>query len=96
MGRRYHRHSDYVTRSKRWRAVRWQILRRDQFRCVKCGRTDGLQVDHITPIREGGEEFESCNLQTLCRRCHGRKTREEVHGPLDPERERWRDLIKLT
>jgi 5-methylcytosine-specific restriction endonuclease McrA len=94
--KRFHRHSDHVTRSKRWKAVRWQILKRDGFKCVQCGSTYRLQVDHIIPVRSGGDHFGGFNLQVLCGHCHGRKTREEVHGPIDPERERWRDLIKLT
>lgn len=49
------------------------VLRRDGFRCVKCGRgrEDGvkLHVDHIKPVSRGGKSVMS-NLQTLCEDCN--------------------------
>jgi 5-methylcytosine-specific restriction protein A len=35
------------------------------------------QVDHIVPLRHGGTD-DLTNLQTLCLRCHGRKTVAEM------------------
>ena len=56
-------------------ALRWSILERDHFKCVKCGKSPStdpkviLQVDHIIPWSKGGETiFE--NLQTLCQDCN--------------------------
>ncbi len=50
------------------RAMRYDVLRRDDFHCVRCGRgrEDGvkLHVDHIVPVSRGGESVMS-NLQTL-------------------------------
>jgi 5-methylcytosine-specific restriction protein A len=64
----------WVYRGARWREIRdAQLLR--QPRCAMCGE-EGTQVDHITPHR--GDEslaFDLGNLQTLCRRCHARKSR---------------------
>lgn len=37
----------------------------------------GLEVDHITPISEGGHPFDPANLQTLCSQCHQQKTSAE-------------------
>jgi 5-methylcytosine-specific restriction endonuclease McrA len=52
-------------------------------------------VDHIVGLRDGGEPFELTNLQTLCGSCHGKKTRIEIGlGVIDPEREKWRDLLR--
>lgn len=55
------------------RAMRYDVLRRDGFRCVKCGRgrEDGvkLHVDHIKPVSRGGKSVMS-NLQTLCEDCN--------------------------
>jgi 5-methylcytosine-specific restriction protein A len=49
--------------------------------CVLClGRERYVQatvVDHVLPIKDGGERFESCNLQSLCVSCHNRKTAHE-------------------
>jgi 5-methylcytosine-specific restriction endonuclease McrA len=58
--------------------VRWEVLKRDDYRCVKCGRRPlevELQVDHIQP-RSGGGTNELSNLQTLCLPCNqGKKGR---------------------
>lgn len=54
-------------------AQRRIIKTRDEYRCVKCGSTDKLHVDHILPIAEGGEPT-LANGQTLCAKCHSRKT----------------------
>ena len=41
------------------RAMRYDVLRRDDFHCVRCGRgrEDGvkLHVDHIVPVSRGGK-----------------------------------------
>jgi 5-methylcytosine-specific restriction endonuclease McrA len=37
----------------------------------------GLQVDHITPVADGGHPFDPANLQTLCTDCHKAKTAAE-------------------
>ena len=55
------------------RAMRYDVLRRDDFHCVRCGRgrEDGvkLYVDHIVPVSRGGKTVMS-NLQTLCEDCN--------------------------
>ena len=40
-------------------------------------RSRRLEVDHITPISEGGHPFDPSNLQTLCECCHQDKTARE-------------------
>ena len=53
--------------------LRYDILRRDNFKCVLCGSSskDGirLEVHHKIPVNEGGSDSEE-NLQTLCNLCH--------------------------
>lgn len=60
--------------------LRYNVLSRDNFRCVICGksRKDGivLEVDHIIPVSKGGRT-ELDNLQTLCERCN-RGKRDEM------------------
>ncbi|MBU1144225.1 MAG: HNH endonuclease [Firmicutes bacterium] len=52
---------------------RYNIMKRDGFRCCICGATatDGfrLEVDHIMPVSKGGKSTDD-NLQTLCERCN--------------------------
>lgn len=54
-------------------SLRYDILKRDGFRCKICGASsaDGvkLHVDHIIPVSKGGRT-EPGNLQTLCERCN--------------------------
>ena len=62
-----------VERSKMTDSLRYDILKRDGFRCQICGSTaqDGvkLHVDHIIPVSKGGKTIPS-NLRTLCDRCN--------------------------
>lgn len=52
--------------------VRAIVYARDGLRCVHCGATDPLTIDHIIPIVAGGtDDLE--NLQTLCGPCNYRK-----------------------
>jgi len=58
---------------------RYQILKRDNFRCVLCGNTAKevrLEIDHITPVVNGGNN-NSENLRVLCVLCNrGKKFSE--------------------
>lgn len=52
--------------------LRRQIMQRDHFRCVLCGRdaqTSRLEVDHIRPVSKGGKTVPE-NLRTLCFSCN--------------------------
>ena len=56
-------------------ALRFFVLKRDNFRCVACGRSPAtiaglvLEVDHFIAWSNGGETIES-NLRTLCFDCN--------------------------
>lgn len=69
--------SDRGYNSREWYTLRKQALVRDAWQCQACGRLCAdkreAQVDHIIPKSQGGRD-ELSNLQTLCIRCHGRKT----------------------
>ena len=64
-------------RNKMTNSLRYDILKRDNFRCTICGRTaaDGitLHVDHIKPVAKGGLT-EYSNLRTLCNECNSGKS----------------------
>ncbi|MFA6447154.1 MAG: HNH endonuclease [Patescibacteria group bacterium] len=62
--------------------LRQKILERDRYTCQLCGHgvnngyPDGesvkLEVDHITPLKQGGKTIEE-NLWTLCSHCNAGK-----------------------
>lgn len=78
------RQSKEYQRSKMTQSLRYNIMKRDGFRCVLCGRTadDGvkLHVDHIMPVSKGGKTVES-NLRTLCEDCNmGKSDKYDDNG----------------
>lgn len=69
--------SSKIERSKMSVSLRYDILKRDHFKCSICGKgkEDGvkLEVDHIIPVSRGGKT-EMSNLQTLCETCNRGKS----------------------
>tara|TARA_R110000803_G_scaffold132570_2_gene199800 strand:+ start:450 stop:899 length:450 start_codon:yes stop_codon:yes gene_type:complete len=53
--------------------IRSFIFKRDNYKCLRCGSVDGLSLDHIKAINNGGENKLS-NLQTLCKSCNSWKS----------------------
>ena len=60
-------------RSKMSNSLRYDVLKRDNFKCCVCGYGSldnvKLHVDHIIPVSRGGKT-KLDNLQTLCDRCN--------------------------
>ena len=52
--------------------LRWEVWKKDNFTCLKCGSRDNLVADHIIPESKGGK-MEISNLQTLCQKCNSKK-----------------------
>lgn len=52
--------------------VRFQVWRRDQGKCCKCGSRENLEFDHIIPHSLGGSDT-ARNLQILCGPCNREK-----------------------
>ncbi len=68
--RKARRKADHFTHNL---LTRLFIFNRDGNKCLKCGATENLTIDHTVAVcRGGGNEFS--NLQTLCRSCNSGKT----------------------
>lgn len=66
-----------------WKQIRARHLKREPLcrTCYAQGRvTAANTVDHITPIREGGNPRDPDNLQSQCGTCHQRKRQTERSG----------------
>lgn len=66
--------------------LRFEVLRRDNFRCAYCGATAEsaqLVVDHIEPYSKGGAD-DATNYATACHGCNSGKT-DRVILPVEPQ-----------
>ncbi len=54
------------------RNIRPHIFERDGNRCVYCGATERLSIDHKVPLSKGGTS-ETRNLVTACHSCNSAK-----------------------
>ena len=58
-----------------WAELREQVFERDGRLCALCTSTDDLQIDHVTPVKEGGLPLIS-NLRVLCATCNCARNRK--------------------
>ena len=66
------------TRGDAWMKTRRQVLLRDGYKCVDCGRISmSNQIDHDTPLEQGGTDDHQ-NLFTRCVDCHKAKSAAET------------------
>ncbi|MCX6855441.1 MAG: HNH endonuclease [Verrucomicrobia bacterium] len=54
-------------------AVRHEVWRRDQGKCVECDSVENLEYDHLVPFSKGGSNT-ARNLRLLCERCNRAKS----------------------
>lgn len=63
------------------------VFERDEYKCVYCGSTETLEIDHVIPVCQGGtNDIE--NLVTACRHCNRSKsgrTPEEWERSKEPK-----------
>ena len=66
-----------------WKRLRAQHLSSEPL-CRECASegklTPGRVVDHIRPIRQGGDPFNPAGLQTMCDMHHAKKRQKESRG----------------
>ena len=62
------------------KSLRFEVFKRDSFKCQYCGASAPdviLEVDHIVPVAEGGEN-DMMNLITSCRDCNRGKGKKKL------------------
>lgn len=57
---------------------RKNVMKRDGFRCMYCGNTSDLTIDHIVPKSRGGKTSWD-NLVTACNGCNNKKDNKFLH-----------------
>lgn len=66
-----------------YQKTRFQIFKRDNFKCQYCGKTSDeviLEIDHVIPKSKGGTN-DYDNLITSCRECNRGKSNHEIIQP---------------
>ena len=63
------------TSSTAWRKLRLVVIERDNGRCVLCGSTERIEVDHVDRL---GPQLDVGNCRVLCHQCHQSKTAKEA------------------
>ena len=58
--------------SRAYRARRLEVLARDQWTCFYCMQP-ATTVDHVIPIKDGGDPLAYDNLVSCCITCNSRK-----------------------
>lgn len=61
---------DEFLKSDYWKKVKHSILKRDNYKCTRCGSTDKLHVHHLMYNHHFNELNHLKDLTTLCSNCH--------------------------
>lgn len=80
------------------KTLRFEVFKRDKFTCQYCGRMAPdviLEVDHINPVSEGGEN-ELLNLITSCRDCNRGKGKRKLSDSkeIQVQQDRLKDIAE--
>jgi 5-methylcytosine-specific restriction endonuclease McrA len=66
------------------RAQRERVYARDGYRCLDCGRTGDLTLDHVVPLAvQLKARYRDDELVTLCRSCNSRRGAGKRREPPD-------------
>lgn len=78
-----------LSKTRAGRKRRQEVMARDRHRCVACGATEGLTIDHIDGGLSPPRLNALGNLQVLCARCNAVKGTRTLswtphHSPWQP------------
>ena len=86
-------------RKKLTKTQRFEVFKRDGFKCQYCGRSAPeviLEVDHIIPVAEGGKN-DILNLITSCKDCNRGKGKRLLSDTktIDLQRQQFEDMNEM-
>lgn len=55
-------------------SVKQEVYLRDGGKCVLCGSTENLHLDHDLPFSKGGTSLSADNIRILCQKCNLKKS----------------------
>ena len=89
-----------------WSVFKKKVLKRDKYTCQECGiklkfpkpleQEKWLEVHHIFPICEGGEEFDMENCITLCVDCHKKKRARKEIRHTEKVKKQHKNLVEFA
>jgi 5-methylcytosine-specific restriction enzyme A len=65
-----------IFKRRKWDLTLRAVLARDPI-CRVCENAISTEVDHITPLADGGADYDMQGLQGICTPCHQAKTATE-------------------
>lgn len=75
----------------RWRKLRQEILKRDNYICYYCGLPTANQVDHQSPVSKGGLDTPD-NLVSACKNCNLSKNNKSTEQFLKDRRKKLKRM----
>ena len=70
-------------KTQQWKRLRQWMINRNNGTCDACGKlmvSTEIQVDHITPVVQGGGFYEVDNLRVICAACNASKATADKQG----------------
>lgn len=68
--------SDDLYHTSRWKRLASLVMMQEPL-CRTCKTAESKVIDHIIPIKQGGDRLRRENLQGLCWKCHAIKSSKE-------------------
>ena len=78
--------------NRQWRAVRLEVLRRDNWQCTECGNW-GNVAHHTSGYGDLDDFHNPDNIRTVCEACHNHIHSKKVSPRMRRETRKWRDRV---
>ena len=81
--------------NRAWRAVRLEVLRRDNWQCTECGNW-GNVAHHVGGYGDLKSFHDPANIRTVCEACHNEIHRKKLSPRMMAEKRKWDKLVEQT